>query len=64
MVLAATAHTAWVRRAAAHPLIAAACEGHHVKHKANGGPTSLKGCVLLCSYHHQIVIHRWAGPWS
>jgi hypothetical protein len=38
---------------------AAACEVHHVKHKANGGPTSLKECVLLRSYHHQIVIHRW-----
>ena len=38
---------------------AAACEVHHVKHKANGGHTSLKGCVLLCSYHHQIAIHRW-----
>jgi Domain of unknown function (DUF222) len=35
------------------------CEVHHVKHKANGGPTSLKECVLLCTYHHQIVIHRW-----
>jgi hypothetical protein len=22
-------------------------------------PTSLTDCVLLCSYHHQIVIHRW-----
>jgi hypothetical protein len=38
---------------------AAACEVHHVKHKAHGGPTSLTDCVLLCSYHHQIVIHRW-----
>jgi hypothetical protein len=38
---------------------AAACQVHHVKHKANGGHTSLKDCVLLCSYHHQIVIHRW-----
>ena len=38
---------------------AAACEVHHVKHKAHGGPTSLKDCVLLCSYHHQVVIHRW-----
>jgi len=37
---------------------AAACEVHHVKHKAHGGPTILKDCVLLCSYHHQIVIHR------
>ena len=38
---------------------AAACQVHHVKHKAHGGPTSLTDCVLLCSYHHQIVIHRW-----
>ena len=38
---------------------AAACEVHHVKHKAHGGPTSLKECVLLCSFHHQVVIHRW-----
>ena len=38
---------------------AAACEVHHVKHKAHGGPTSLGQCVLLCSYHHQVVIHRW-----
>ena len=37
---------------------AAACQVHHVKHKAHGGPTSLTGCVLLCSYHHQVVIHR------
>ena len=37
---------------------AQACEVHHVKRKAHGGPTSLTGCVLLCSYHHQIVIHR------
>jgi hypothetical protein len=38
---------------------AAACEVHHVKHKARGGPTSLTECVLLCSFHHQVVIHRW-----
>jgi hypothetical protein len=38
---------------------AAACQVHHVKHKANGGPTSLADCVLLCSFHHQVVIHRW-----
>jgi hypothetical protein len=38
---------------------AAACQVHHVRHKAHGGPTSLTDCVLLCSYHHQIVIHRW-----
>jgi len=37
---------------------AAACDVHHVKHKANGGPTSTRNCVLLCFYHHQVVIHR------
>ena len=38
---------------------AAACEVHHVKHKADGGPTSVKDCVLLCWFHHQVAIHRW-----
>ena len=38
---------------------ASACEVHHVKHKKNGGKTSTKDCVLLCFYHHQVVIHRW-----
>jgi hypothetical protein len=38
---------------------ASACEVHHVKHKKNGGKTSTKDCVLLCWFHHQVVIHRW-----
>ena len=38
---------------------AAACEVHHVRHKARGGHTSTKDCVLLCWFHHQVVIHRW-----
>jgi hypothetical protein len=38
---------------------AAACEVHHTKHKADGGTTSVKDCVLLCPFHHQIAIHRW-----
>jgi len=38
---------------------APACQVHHVKHLAHGGPTSLTDCVLLCTYHHQVVIHRW-----
>ena len=38
---------------------AGACEVHHTKHKAHGGTTSVKDCVLLCPFHHQIVIHRW-----
>jgi hypothetical protein len=37
---------------------AGACEVHHTKHKANGGKTSVKDCVLLCPFHHQVVIHR------
>ena len=27
-----------------------------MRHKKNGGKTSTKDCVLLCSYHHQVVI--------
>jgi len=37
---------------------AAACEVHHTKHKANGGTTCTADCVLLCTFHHQVVIHR------
>jgi hypothetical protein len=37
---------------------AAACEVHHVRHQAHGGPTSVTDCILLCSFHHQVVIHR------
>ena len=36
---------------------ASACEVHHVKHKANGGKTSAKDCVLLCflcRYRHNV----------
>ena len=38
---------------------AAACEIHHVRHKSRGGKTSVKDCVLLCWFHHHVVIHRW-----
>jgi hypothetical protein len=38
---------------------AGACQVHHTRHKAHGGTTSVKDCVLLCPFHHQIVIHRW-----
>src|ERR1019366_2305816 len=37
---------------------AAACEVHHLRHKGRGGETSLENCILLCWYHHHIVIHR------
>jgi hypothetical protein len=38
---------------------AGACQVHHTKHKARGGTTSVRDCVLLCPFHHQVVIHRW-----
>jgi HNH endonuclease len=38
---------------------ASACEVHHTKHKKHGGTTSVKDCVLLCWFDHQIAIHRW-----
>ena len=38
---------------------AAACEVHHLRHQAHGGPTSVTACALFCTYHHQVVIHQW-----
>ena len=38
---------------------ASACQVHHVKHKKDGGATAVQDCVLLCWFHHQVVIHRW-----
>jgi hypothetical protein len=26
---------------------------------SDGGATSVKDCLLLCQYHHDICIHRW-----
>ena len=37
---------------------AAACEVHHLKHKARGGVTSLDNCILLCFFHHHVMIHQ------
>ncbi|GED97537.1 HNH endonuclease signature motif containing protein [Gordonia crocea] len=33
------------------------CEGHHIKHWADGGETNLKNTVLLCPLHHHTYIH-------
>ena len=46
---------AWPRcgRAAAY------CDVHHIKHKKDGGKTSVSDCVLLCQFHHDVCIHRW-----
>jgi hypothetical protein len=37
---------------------AALCDVHHLVHKADGGETSVSGCVLICQFHHDICIHR------
>ena len=37
---------------------AGACQVHHTKPRSHGGRTSLSDCVLLCDYHHQVMIHR------
>ena len=38
---------------------AAGCEVHHLTRKADGGKTSVWDCALFCTFHHQVVIHRW-----
>jgi len=38
---------------------AAVSDVHHIKHKKDGGATSVKASILLCQYHHDICIHRW-----
>src|SRR5207247_4244310 len=35
------------------------CEVHYLRHRADGGPTSVKDCALFCFFHHQVVIHQW-----
>jgi hypothetical protein len=37
---------------------AAWCDVHHIEHKRDGGKTSVKTCVTLCQFHHDICIHR------
>jgi Domain of unknown function (DUF222)/HNH endonuclease len=37
---------------------ASACEVHHLRHKSDGGETSLENCILICFFHHQVMIHR------
>ena len=33
--------------------------GFHAVVVPSGLSTSVSECVLLCSFHHQVVIHRW-----
>ncbi len=37
---------------------ASACEVHHLRHKGRGGETSLENCILICWFHHHVMIHR------
>jgi Domain of unknown function (DUF222)/HNH endonuclease len=34
------------------------CDVHHLRHKEDGGETSVENCILACQYHHDICIHR------
>jgi hypothetical protein len=33
------------------------CQGHHIRHWADGGPTDLANLVLMCAHHHRLL-HR------
>ena len=33
------------------------CQGHHIRHWAEGGPTELNNLVLMCAHHHRLL-HR------
>ena len=35
------------------------CDVHHLRHKSDGGPTSVTDCAALCQFHHDTCIHRW-----
>jgi hypothetical protein len=41
---------------------ASACEPHHVRHRADGGPTSLGNLAEFCHWHHHVALHQlgWA----
>jgi hypothetical protein len=33
------------------------CDGHHIRHWADGGTTNLGNAVLLCGFHHRTIHH-------
>ncbi len=38
------------------------CQVHHVVPRSRGGATKLTNLVLLCAFHHLILVHQWG--WS
>ncbi|HUN33586.1 MAG TPA: DUF222 domain-containing protein [Trebonia sp.] len=52
--LRAQGHCEWpgCQRRAAH------CDVHHLVHQSQGGETSVRNCVLLCQFHHDVCVHR------
>ncbi len=34
------------------------CQVHHIRPRSKGGTTSLTNMILLCSFHHLILVHR------
>ncbi len=38
---------------------AAASDVHHIRHKSDGGETSVHNCGVFCEFHHETCIHRW-----
>jgi hypothetical protein len=36
----------------------AGCDVHHLVFRSRGGKTRLKDLLLLCSYHHDVCVHR------
>jgi len=37
----------------------AACQVHHLRPRSQGGLTKLTNLLLLCSFHHLTVVHKW-----
>jgi hypothetical protein len=36
-----------------------ACQVHHLTPRSKGGATKLTGMILLCTFHHLIMVHTW-----